>query len=85
MTQNGEPIVHGRVGATELRIDPPPPKPVEPAPQPAQPQPAAQPEPPKEAPKKPLTRLEMLRLEAQKRAEAAKNGGAAPTAPPANP
>lgn len=82
ITQNDEPIVHGRVGATELRIDPPPPKPVQPPPQAqAQPQPAAQPEPPKEAPKKPLSRLEMLRLEAQKRAEAARNGGGAPPAP----
>ena len=66
VTQNGEPVAHS-LGGTELRIDEPlPPKKDEPKPTPM-PQPAAvaQQEPPKPM-EKPLSRLEQLRLEAQK-------------------
>jgi Quinohemoprotein amine dehydrogenase, alpha subunit domain III len=68
---NGEQIIHRRVGGTELRIDKPLPKPKK-----ATPKPAVKKTVVKAASKKPmkrrLTRLEQLRLEAQKRAEAAK-------------
>jgi hypothetical protein len=70
ITENGEPVLHSRVGGTELRIDkplPPPPN-AKPMPKPAA-KPAAKPAPAKPAPKKRLTRLEKLRLEAKKRAE----------------
>ena len=69
--QSGEQIVHARVGTTELRIDKPLPPPKD-APKPeAKPQTVAKKEEPKkEAPRR-LTRLEQLRLEAKKRAEAA--------------
>ncbi|MBL8814653.1 MAG: PPC domain-containing protein [Planctomyces sp.] len=78
VTENEEPIIHARVGDTELRIDKPIPKPTAapmPAPEavaaaPAAPAPVA---PPAE---KRLTRLEKLRLEAQQRA------GTAPAAQP---
>lgn len=70
VTANNEPIIHSRLGSTELRIDKPLPKPVETAaPMPvaaAKAAPAA-PAPPAE---KRLTRLEKLRLEAQERAKA---------------
>ena len=66
ITQNGEPIVHN-VGGTELRIDPPPPPMTEPPK--TEPMPVAKKEEPKPPAAKPLTRLEQLRLEAQKRAE----------------
>ncbi len=67
--QAGEQIVHARVGTTELRIDKPLPPPKD-APKPeAKPQPVAKKEEPKK--ERPLTRLEQLRLEAKKRAEAA--------------
>lgn len=69
MDQN-EPIIHARLGATELRIDKPlPPKknaPPKPKPDPAK---VAKKAPPKAAPAKRLTRLEKLRLEAKKRRE----------------
>ena len=67
VTENSEPIVHARVGSTELRVDQPLPEPVAPAPMPA---PAAKPEEPKPAetpPEKRLTRLEKLRLETKQR------------------
>ena len=67
----GEPIVHSRVGGTELRIDKPlPPKVDAPKPKPAV---VAQkkPEPPKKAPEKRLSRLEKLRLEAKNKAAGA--------------
>jgi len=67
----GEPIVHSRVGATELRIDKPlPPKVDAPKPKPT---PVAQkkPEPPKKAPEKRLSRLEKLRLEAKNKVSGA--------------
>jgi hypothetical protein len=61
LTINGEPITH-TFGGGELRIDEPlppkadaPPPPPQPTPEPA----------PTEAPKKPLTRLEQLRLQKQ--------------------
>lgn len=78
VTENAEPILHARVGGTELRLDKPIPK-VAAAPAPAAaPMPAAaapaQPAPPAE---KRLTRLEKLRLEAQQRA-----AGGAPAAAP---
>lgn len=69
VTQNGEPIVHN-LGGMNLRVDVPiPPKVNAPAP-PA----AAAPPPPTpktDAPKKVLSRLEQLRLEQQKKTEAA--------------
>jgi hypothetical protein len=68
VTDNSEPIIHARIGDTELRIDKPLPAPV------AAPMPAATPEPmpvaaavPAAPVEKRLTRLEKLRLEAQKR------------------
>lgn len=73
---NGEQIVHN-VGGTELRVDKPLPPKVEPkpAPKPAvatAPKPA--PKPAVAAPPRRLSRLEMLRLEKAKKAEAAKAG-----------
>ncbi len=72
--QNGEQIVHRRVGGTELRIDKPLPAPTKPKPQP-KPKPKTKTVIKKNVPKPPpmrrLTRLEKLRLEAKKRAEAA--------------
>ena len=72
VTENAEAIVHARIGDTELRIDKPLPAPV------ATPMPAATPEPmpvaaaaPAPPVEKRLTRLEKLRLEAQKRVGAA--------------
>ncbi len=66
---NGEPVVSS-TGGFELQIDKPLPmetaKPAAPMPMPTPMPQATQPEPPKE---KPLTRLEKLRLEAQKRKE----------------
>ncbi|MGH7128013.1 MAG: PPC domain-containing protein, partial [Planctomycetaceae bacterium] len=72
--ENGEPIVHRNVGSTELRIDKPLPVAAKPAEQP-KPEPTAKAEEPKKPAEKPLTRLEQLRLEAKKRAEAATSGG----------
>ncbi|RMG35259.1 MAG: peptidase [Planctomycetota bacterium] len=70
---NGEPVVH-RLASTELRIDKPlPPKPNQPAPKPTTaPKPAPKPAAPRPVR---LTRLQKLRLEAKKRAEAAKRAG----------
>ena len=70
VTENDEPVVHARVGGTELRIDKPlPPKKDEPAPAPMpKPEPTAGKKPEK-PPEKRLTRLEKLRLEAKERAE----------------
>ncbi len=70
VVQNNEPIVHTRVGNTELRIDKPLPRPVAQAAAPKekpkpQSQPAAKDKP---KPERRLTRLEKLRLEAKKRA-----------------
>ena len=69
VVENNEPIVHARVGSSELRIDKPLPAPVAapmPAPMPvAAAAPAPMPAPPAE---KRLTRLEKLRLEAQQKA-----------------
>lgn len=63
VVQDGEPIVH-RVGMGGVfRVDP---MPKEPAPKPAEPKVVAKNDAPKE---KPLSRLEQLRLEAQKEAE----------------
>jgi hypothetical protein len=74
ITMNGEPIVHN-VGSTELRVDKPLPPKVEPKPMPkpvavaaAKPKPAPK---PVAAPPRRLTRLETLRLEKAKAAEAA--------------
>jgi hypothetical protein len=67
--QNGESVVHARVGGTELRIDKPLPMPTTPEPKPMEV--AAKPEPKPEQPaEKPLSRLEKLRLEAKQKAEA---------------
>jgi hypothetical protein len=65
--QNGESVIHARVGGTELRIDQPLPPPANPQPMPVaqQPQPMPQPAPPTE---KRLSRLEKLRLEAMQKA-----------------
>jgi len=69
VTENNEPIIHSRVGKTELRIDKPLPKPVAAAPKPKEaPKPAATAEAPKPKPKKRLTRLQKLRLETKERA-----------------
>jgi len=69
VVDQGEPIIHARVGDTELRID----QPLPPAANaPPMPTPAAAPATPAEptpAPEKRLTRLEKLRLEAKQRAE----------------
>lgn len=78
ITQNSEPIMHSRVGATELRVDKPiPPKKNEPPkPKPA-PVVAKKPEPKKPEPVKKvrLTRLQQLRLDAKKKAESEAGGG----------
>jgi hypothetical protein len=69
VTENNEPIVHARLGNSELRIDKPlPPKPTA-APMPAPAAVAAAPAAPAPAPpaEKRLTRLEKLRLEAQQK------------------
>ena len=72
---NGEQIVHN-VGGTELRVDKPLPPKVEPKPQPKPTTVAAKPAPkPAEPPKRRLSRLEMLRLEKAKKAQAAAGGG----------
>jgi len=71
VTENNEPIVHARVGETEIRVDQPLPAPVAAAPKPKEepkPMPAA--EAPKPVPEKRLTRLEKLRLETKERAAA---------------
>jgi len=70
VTENNESIVHARVGDSELRIDKPLPMPVAaPAPTPMPAAVAATPEPTPVAPpaEKRLTRLEKLRLDAQKK------------------
>lgn len=73
ITRDGEPILHN-LGTGQLRIDVPlPPKPNAPAPAPM-PVAAA---PPAEAPPRPLSRLEKLRLESKERAKAAAEGGQA--------
>lgn len=66
--ENSEPIVHARVGSTELRVDKPLPAPVAAPAQvaTAEAQPAPAPAPPAE---KRLSRLEKLRLEARQRRE----------------
>lgn len=76
VTENNEPIVHARLGDTELRIDKPIPKPTAP-PMPAPEAVAAAPAAPMPAPpaEKRLTRLEKLRLEAQQRAGTAPAAG----------
>jgi len=68
--ENGEQVVHARVGGTELRIDKPLPAPVKQPPKPKIKQ-VAKKAPPKQPTKRRLTRLEKLRLEAKKRAEGA--------------
>lgn len=69
--QNGESIVHARAGTTELRIDKPLPPPKDkPKEEPKKEAVAKKEEPKKEEPKR-LSRLEQLRLDAKKRAEAA--------------
>jgi hypothetical protein len=75
--QGGEPIVHFLGGGGTLRVDPPAPPATAaaaPAPEPT-PAPAAPVAPAAEPPKKPLSRLEQLREEARKRADAANGGG----------
>lgn len=72
VTAANEPIVHARVGTTELRIDKPLPPKVAPKPVVAPKVVAAKPMPkpmPKPVVARRLTRLEKLRLEAKKRAE----------------
>ena len=68
--ENGEQVVHRRVGGTELRIDKPLPKPVKTTPKPKPKKTVVKKATPKPKPKRRLTRLEKLRLEAKKRAEA---------------
>jgi hypothetical protein len=69
--ENNESIVHARVGTTELRIDKPLPPPKDKPKEEPKPQTVAKKEEPKKEEPKRLTRLEQLRLEAKKRAEAA--------------
>lgn len=70
--ENNESIVHARTGKTELRIDKPLPKPKEEPKKESKPKKVAKKEESKKKePEKRLTRLEKLRLEAKKRAEAA--------------
>ena len=71
VTENNESIVHARVGTTELRIDKPLPPPKDKPKEEPKPQVVAKKEEPKKEEPKRLTRLEQLRLEAKKRAEAA--------------
>ena len=75
VTENEEPVMHSRLGSTELRVDKPlPPKknePPKPMPVAAAPKPK-EPEPPM---KVRLTRLQQLRLDAKKKAEAEAGGG----------
>ena len=66
--ENGESILHN-TGRGVLRVDPPPPAPKKPKPQARKPVAKKKPEPKK--PVKRLTRLEKLRLEAEKRAKEA--------------
>jgi hypothetical protein len=73
VTDQNEPIVHARVGGTEIRVDKPLPKPVAVVPKPkeaAKPMPMPVAEAPKPAPKKRLTRLQKLRVETKERAAA---------------
>jgi len=65
--ENGEQVVHRRVGGTELRIDKPLPAPTKPKPKPKS-KTVVKKAPPKKPMKRRLTRLEKLRLEAKKRA-----------------
>lgn len=76
ITVNNEPILHG-LGSTELQIDKPLPAPTTPPPQTVAQQPAAAPM-PQPMPEKRLSRLEKLRLEAQKRKEQSQAEPAAP-------
>lgn len=70
LTEQNEPIVHSRLGVTELRIDKPlPPKKNTPKPTPKKVIAAKKPAAPAKPPEKRLTRLEKLRLEAKKRRE----------------
>jgi hypothetical protein len=73
ITQNSELVVHANVGTTELRIDKPLPPPKEAPKVEPKPETVAKKEEPKKAepPARRLTRLEQLRLDAKKRAEAA--------------
>jgi len=75
ITENEEPVLHSRLGSTELRVDkpippkknePPKPMPVAAAPKPKEPEPPV---------KVRLTRLQQLRLDAKKKAEAEAGGG----------
>lgn len=68
--ENGEEVVHRRVGGTELRIDKPLPKPTKTKPE--EKKKAVAKKEPEKKPEKRLTRLEMLRLEAERRAKEAK-------------
>ncbi len=70
ITENGEPITHN-LGSGALRVD----KPIPPKPNAPKPAVAAAPKEKKEAPAKPLSRLEQLRLEAAERAKAAATEG----------
>lgn len=65
--EHGEQVVHRRVGGTELRIDKPLPKPKKTKAKPKPKKTVAKKDKPK--PKRRLTRLEKLRLEAEKRAK----------------
>ncbi len=73
ITQEGEPIVHN-LGTGKLRIDTPLPPKKNATPPPAQPVAATPASKPAEAPVKPLSRLEKLRLENQERAKTAAEG-----------
>jgi hypothetical protein len=70
--REGEPIVHFLGGGGTLRVDPPAPSKPTAAPTAAAPPTAPAPAAPAAAPKKPLSRLEQLRQEAQPKSDAAK-------------
>ena len=69
--QNGEQVVHRRVGGSELRIDKPLPAPTKPKPKPKTTPKNVVKKPPPKKPARRLTRLEKLRLEAKKRTDEA--------------
>jgi len=75
-TENGEPVTHSRIGGTELRVDKPIPPKKDAPPKPAPVAKAPEPKKPEEPMKVRLTRLQQLRLDAKKKAEAEAGGGA---------
>jgi hypothetical protein len=75
ITENGEPVMHSRLGSTELRVDKPIPPKKNAPPKPAVVAEAPKPKEPDPPMKVRLTRLQQLRLDAKKKAEAEAGGG----------